>query len=71
MYQSLVNVGFKHKQIEDAMLNTVPYGQDLMDCLDWLCLNTNNGKTQIFCNLYILYARMLVPIVYVSMEHRE
>lgn len=42
MYQSLVEVGFKHKQIEDAMLNTVPYGQDLMDCLDWLCLNTNN-----------------------------
>ena len=41
---SLVNAGFKQRQIEDAMSSTVPYGGDLVDALDWLCLNTNNGK---------------------------
>ena len=41
---SLSKAGFKHSQIEQAMTNTVQYGGDLIDALDWLCLNLANGK---------------------------
>ena len=44
VYNSLSNAGFSHQQIEQAMSNTVPYGGDLLDALDWLCLNIANGK---------------------------
>ena len=40
---SLSKAGFKHNQIEQAMTNTVQYGGDLVDALDWLCLNLANG----------------------------
>ena len=40
---SLSKAGFKHNQIEQAMTNTVQYGGDLIDALDWLCLNLANG----------------------------
>lgn len=43
MYMSLSRAGFKHQQIEQAMTSTVQYGGDLIDALDWLCLNLNNG----------------------------
>ena len=41
---SLSNVGFKHTQIESALNDTTQYGGDLIDALDWLCLNLNNGR---------------------------
>ena len=42
---SLLSAGFKHRQVEDAMSSTVPFGGDLVDTLDWLCLNTTNGTS--------------------------
>ena len=42
MYMSLAKAGFKHNQIESAMKNTLIYGGDLVDALDWLCLNIAN-----------------------------
>lgn len=42
MYMSLARAGFKHNQIESAMRNTLIYGGDLVDALDWLCLNIAN-----------------------------
>ena len=44
MYSSLSSAGFSHKQIEQAMDNTVIHGGDLIDALDWLCLNLSNGE---------------------------
>ncbi|XP_033752111.1 ATP-dependent RNA helicase DHX29-like isoform X2 [Pecten maximus] len=44
MYSSLQGAGFSHNQIEQAMSNTVTYGGDLIDSLDWLCLNLANDK---------------------------
>ncbi|OWF52378.1 ATP-dependent RNA helicase Dhx29 [Mizuhopecten yessoensis] len=44
MYTSLQGAGFSHNQIEQAMNNTVTYGGDLIDSLDWLCLNLANDK---------------------------
>ena len=44
MYNSLHHTGFSHNQIEQAMNNTVLYGGDLMDALDWLCLNLADGN---------------------------
>ncbi|XP_069133013.1 ATP-dependent RNA helicase dhx29-like isoform X2 [Argopecten irradians] len=44
MYTSLQGAGFSHQQIELAMNNTVTYGGDLIDSLDWLCLNLANDK---------------------------
>ncbi|XP_060072709.1 ATP-dependent RNA helicase DHX29-like isoform X2 [Ylistrum balloti] len=44
MYTSLQGAGFSHNQIEQAMNSTVTYGGDLIDSLDWLCLNLANDK---------------------------
>ena len=44
MYTCIGSAGFKHRQIEQAMDSTVQYGGDLLDALDWLCLNTANGQ---------------------------
>ncbi len=44
MYTCLQRAGFKHNQIEQSMNSTVQYGGDLIDALDWLCLNLANGK---------------------------
>ncbi|XP_041377574.1 ATP-dependent RNA helicase DHX29-like [Gigantopelta aegis] len=44
VYNSLSNAGFSHKQIEGAMSNCIFYGGDLIDALDWLCLNTPNDQ---------------------------
>ena len=44
MYTSLTHAGFSHNQVDQAMTATVKFGGDLMDALDWLCLNTRNGK---------------------------
>ncbi|KAL4233237.1 ATP-dependent RNA helicase dhx29 [Mactra antiquata] len=44
IYNSLNGAGFSHKQIEQAMENTILYGGDLVDALDWLCLNLSNDK---------------------------
>jgi len=44
---SLDDAGFTHRQIELAMENSVLHGGDLIDALDWLCLNTSNGKSQL------------------------
>ncbi|KAK2151742.1 hypothetical protein LSH36_353g09030 [Paralvinella palmiformis] len=44
MYMSLAETGFTHGQIENGMSNMVQYGGDLMDVLDWLCLNTPNDR---------------------------
>lgn len=46
VYESLSSAGFKSRQVEQAMENTIFYGGDLMDALDWLCLNTPNGLQQ-------------------------
>ena len=43
VYTCLSSAGFQHKQIEEAMHNTTHYGGDLIDALDWLCLNLKNG----------------------------
>ncbi|GAB1597821.1 ATP-dependent RNA helicase DHX29-like [Argonauta hians] len=42
VYTCLARAGFKHAQIESAMRNTLIYGGDLIDALDWLCLNISN-----------------------------
>lgn len=42
MYMSLARAGFKHNHIESSMRNTLIYGGDLVDALDWLCLNIAN-----------------------------
>ena len=44
LYICLQRAGFKSGQIEQAMSNVVHYGGDLIDALDWLCLNLANGK---------------------------
>ncbi|XP_013409135.1 ATP-dependent RNA helicase dhx29 [Lingula anatina] len=44
MYNSLSGAGFSHDQIDKALTNTVIYGGDLIDALDWLCLYTPNDK---------------------------
>ncbi|XP_060558929.1 ATP-dependent RNA helicase dhx29-like [Ruditapes philippinarum] len=44
IYTSLSGAGFTHKQIEQAMENTILHGGDLIDALDWLCLNLQNDK---------------------------
>ncbi len=44
MYSSLSRAGFRHAQIEQAMSSVVQQGGDLIDALDWLCLNLANGK---------------------------
>lgn len=43
MYTSLIQAGFSHTQIEQALNNSVLHGGDLIDALDWLCLNIANG----------------------------
>lgn len=43
MYDCLLKAGFKSQQVEQAMTNTVQYGGDLLDALDWLCLQLNHG----------------------------
>lgn len=52
-------MGFKHAQITDAMKNTIGLGGDLNDALDWLCLNSNNGKEpkKVFSCLVILVCK--------------
>lgn len=42
VYTCLARAGFKHNQIESAMRSTLIYGGDLVDSLDWLCLNIAN-----------------------------
>ena len=44
VYDTLLSTGFKGRQIEDAMSNTIPCGGDVIDALDWLCLFTPNGE---------------------------
>ncbi|KAK3103438.1 hypothetical protein FSP39_019253 [Pinctada imbricata] len=44
MYTSLSQAGFSQSQIETCMNNTVMYGGDLIDALDWFCLNLPNEK---------------------------
>ncbi|WAR09346.1 DHX29-like protein [Mya arenaria] len=44
IYTNLSNAGFTHKQIEQSMENTILHGGDLIDALDWLCLNLPNDK---------------------------
>ncbi|CAG2189992.1 DHX29 [Mytilus edulis] len=44
MYTSLAGAGFSHSQIEQTMTNTVLHGGDLIDALDWLCLNLANNQ---------------------------
>ncbi|XP_071120000.1 ATP-dependent RNA helicase dhx29-like [Mytilus edulis] len=44
MYTSLAEAGFSHSQIEQTMTNTVLHGGDLIDALDWLCLNLANNQ---------------------------
>ena len=44
MYNALSEAGFKQSQIEQGMNSVVQYGGDLVDALDWLCINLQNGK---------------------------
>ncbi|XP_053396907.1 ATP-dependent RNA helicase dhx29-like [Mercenaria mercenaria] len=44
IYTSLSGAGFAHRQIEQSMENTILHGGDLIDALDWLCLNLQNDK---------------------------
>ncbi|CAG5133906.1 unnamed protein product, partial [Candidula unifasciata] len=44
VYNSLSAAGFSKNQVEAAMSNTVMCGGDLIDALDWLCLNTQNDQ---------------------------
>ncbi|BFZ23488.1 hypothetical protein BsWGS_26527 [Bradybaena similaris] len=44
VYNSLSTAGFSKNQIEAAMSNTIMCGGDLIDALDWLCLNTQNDQ---------------------------
>ena len=44
IYSNLSSAGFSHKQIEQAMESTILHGGDLIDALDWLCLNLTNGR---------------------------
>ena len=54
MYCALESAGFKHSQIEKAMLHTVPVGGNLISALDWLCLNTPDGEKWIHFLLFLL-----------------
>lgn len=53
IYGSLSSAGFSQRQIEQAMENTILHGGDLIDALDWLCLNTPNGW-QHLCTLHLI-----------------
>lgn len=44
MYTSLSQAGFSHAHIEQTLSNTVLHGGDLIDALDWLCLNLANDQ---------------------------
>ena len=51
VYNSLSDAGFSQRQVEGAMNATVSKGGDLHDALDWLCLNTPNGKSSLSLSL--------------------
>lgn len=53
MYTSLAGAGFSHSQIEQTMTNTVLHGGDLIDALDWLCLNLANSNSFLYVNNYV------------------
>ncbi|GFS24549.1 ATP-dependent RNA helicase DHX29-like, partial [Elysia marginata] len=42
VYNNLSTAGFTRSQVESAMSNTIMCGGDLIDALDWLCLNIQN-----------------------------
>ncbi|XP_055863489.1 ATP-dependent RNA helicase dhx29-like isoform X1 [Biomphalaria glabrata] len=44
VYNSLTDAGFSKNQVEAAMSATIACGGDLLDALDWLCLNTQNDQ---------------------------
>ncbi|KAH9508703.1 ATP-dependent RNA helicase dhx29 [Bulinus truncatus] len=44
VYNSLSDAGFSKNQVEAAMSATIVCGGDLLDALDWLCLNTQNDQ---------------------------
>ncbi|RUS82856.1 hypothetical protein EGW08_009378, partial [Elysia chlorotica] len=44
VYNNLSSVGFTRSQVESAMSNTIMCGGDLIDALDWLCLNVQNDQ---------------------------
>ncbi|CAL1529712.1 unnamed protein product, partial [Lymnaea stagnalis] len=44
VYNSLNDAGFSKNQIEAAMSSSIMFGGDLIDALDWLCLNTQNDQ---------------------------
>ncbi|XP_012946084.1 ATP-dependent RNA helicase dhx29 [Aplysia californica] len=44
VYDSLLGTGFSRTQVEAAMSNCIMGGGDLIDALDWLCLNTQNDQ---------------------------
>lgn len=44
VYNNLSTAGFTRSQVESAMSNTIMCGGDLIDALDWLCLNTRNDQ---------------------------
>ena len=47
---SLVAAKFQTRHIEQAMTTVVAKGGDIVDVLDWLCLNLPDGK----CNSIII-----------------
>ncbi|KAK3737105.1 hypothetical protein RRG08_016411 [Elysia crispata] len=44
VYNNLSAAGFTRSQVESAMSNTIMCGGDLIDALDWLCLNIQNDQ---------------------------
>jgi hypothetical protein len=60
MYTSLSQAGFSHAHIEQTLSSTVLHGGDLIDALDWLCLNLANGMTQDFRLAKLLFLSKLL-----------
>ncbi|CAD5117121.1 DgyrCDS5930 [Dimorphilus gyrociliatus] len=52
VYNALFDYGFKQEQIEIAMDHVLPQGGDLIDALDWLCLNLKSDQLpKGFCHI--------------------
>jgi hypothetical protein len=44
MYKSLLAASFQPRHIEQAMTAVIAKGGDIVDVLDWLCLNLPDGE---------------------------
>jgi hypothetical protein len=51
---------YGNAHIEQTLSSTVLHGGDLIDALDWLCLNLANGMTQDFRLAKLLFLSKLL-----------